>query len=98
MIWEFYQESLNQGISHRMLHPAVHTDSTSKQVYQILICFDKIYFEMTDMEKKATQFGCPTKKEKASRLCGHGNAYTGGFFKCIWRCTFILFLLNVLQS
>lgn len=25
---------------------------TSKQVYQILTCFDKIYFEMTDMEKK----------------------------------------------
>ena len=26
--------------------------STSKQVYQILTCFDKIYFEMTDLEKK----------------------------------------------
>lgn len=25
---------------------------TSKQVYQILTCFDKIYFEMTDLEKK----------------------------------------------
>lgn len=25
---------------------------TSKQVYQILTCFDKIYFEMMDLEKK----------------------------------------------
>ena len=31
---------------------AYENQITSKQVYQILTCFDKIYFEMTDMEKK----------------------------------------------
>lgn len=32
MLWEFYQESLNQEISHRMLHPVVHTVSLSMAV------------------------------------------------------------------
>lgn len=31
---------------------AYENQITSKQVYQILTCFDKIYFEMTDLEKK----------------------------------------------
>lgn len=31
---------------------ACENQITSKQVYQILTCFDKIYFEMTDLEKK----------------------------------------------
>ena len=32
MLWEFYQEFLNQGISHRTRHPAVHTDFLSVAV------------------------------------------------------------------
>ena len=31
---------------------AYENQITAKQVYQILTCFDKIYFEMTDLEKK----------------------------------------------
>lgn len=31
---------------------AYENQITSKQVYQILTCFDKIYFKMTDLEKK----------------------------------------------
>lgn len=31
---------------------AYENQITSKQVYQILTCFDRIYFEMTDLEKK----------------------------------------------
>lgn len=34
------------------IHMAYENQITSKQVYQILTCFDKIYFEMTDLEKK----------------------------------------------
>lgn len=34
------------------INMAYENQITSKQVYQILACFDKIYFEMTDLEKK----------------------------------------------
>lgn len=34
------------------INMAYENQITSKQVYQILTCFDKIYFEMTDLEKK----------------------------------------------
>lgn len=32
VLWEFYQEFLNRGISRRMSHLAVHTDSLSVAV------------------------------------------------------------------
>lgn len=40
-------EDINEKINR-----AYGDQITSKQVYQILTCFDKIYFEMTDLEKK----------------------------------------------
>lgn len=37
---------------HEKNSRAYENQITSKQVYQILMCFDKIYFDMTDSEKK----------------------------------------------